>query len=238
MALPTSNSLRLTFPLDAARCNTTLALKAANSYSLDSWKAHQTRKTHCDHEQKFLGSQPQLVSSSSQSSVHSSTSNVQDSSKISAGSQPSQYYQELRHVRRELQRSKHYQARHERDVANVINALTSLVSDQQGDLDSLQRQVNEMTEEIEALKKDVERLRRKEIQQRRVPAVPQKKVPTTKPFSHPPKSVSRSGFGKVQGKQNTGGHYKIKPMALKIKSSKRNNNLTDMDIFEKRFRLS
>ncbi|EGZ19239.1 hypothetical protein PHYSODRAFT_488260 [Phytophthora sojae] len=136
-------------------CNTTLALKVVNSYSLASWNTHQKGKKHCGHEQEFLG----------------------------GGSQPQLHHLQLMRVRRELQQSKQYQARHERDVANVINAMTNLISDQQGDLNSLQHRVSDMMHEIEALKKELERIQQKDQQRRR-------------------------------------------------------NSVTDMDIFEKRFRLA
>ncbi|KAE8893472.1 hypothetical protein PF005_g14796 [Phytophthora fragariae] len=221
-------------------CNTTLALKVANSFSLTSWSTHQKGKTHRGHEQEFLGgsSQPQLISCSSQSSVRSSTSTFQNVCRTPTGSQSPQYNQQLIRVGRELHQSKQYQARHERDVANVINAMTSLISDQQGDLDSLHRQVNDMTHEIEALKKDVERLRRQEGQQRRVQS-PQKKVVTTTSYTCTAKPESRMIFAGAQGSRNTAGHYRIKPKTQNKNSScNKRNSVTDMDIFEKRFRLA
>ncbi|KAL4102403.1 hypothetical protein PRIC1_006148 [Phytophthora ramorum] len=60
------------------RCNSTLKMSAC--FSLTSWKNHLRGKTHLSHEEEFLpgSSQPQFVSISSQSSVHSSVSGFQD----------------------------------------------------------------------------------------------------------------------------------------------------------------
>ncbi|KAJ8524434.1 hypothetical protein ON010_g16684 [Phytophthora cinnamomi] len=208
-------------------------------YSLASWITHQKGKTHRGHEQEFLGGglQPQHISCSSQASARTSPPNSQDLCKSPARSQsPQQHLRTLMRVRHELHQNKQYQARHERDVANVINAMTSLISDQQGDLESLQNQVNDMAHEIEALKKDVGRLRRQGNQQRREQA-PQRKVVATAPYSCTPKS---SGHGEAQGHRSTEGYFKIKPKKTQNKNSNCNkrNSVTDMDIFEKRFRLA
>ncbi|EEY65015.1 uncharacterized protein PITG_16470 [Phytophthora infestans T30-4] len=103
------------------------------AFSLKSWEMHQTRKTHLLRGQRLLGecSQPQFEIES------------------------------LMLVRRDLHLNKQHQARYERDVTNVINAMTSLVSDQHKDLDTLQLQVHDMTREVAGLKKQVEGLRHK-----------------------------------------------------------------------------
>ncbi|KAH7460801.1 hypothetical protein KRP22_007639 [Phytophthora ramorum] len=208
------------------RCNSTLKMSAC--FSLTSWKNHLRGKTHLSHEEEFLpgSSQPQFVSISSQSSVHSSVSGFQDVPGTVVTSQLSQDH-ELMFVRRDLHHNKQHQARYQRDVSNVISAMTSLITDQQSDLDALQHTVADMTSKILALQKDVERLRHKEEQKKPV-QVPPKKVAATVSYSNQRK---RKISVEVQGGRSNRGSYNNSQKKGKEKT------LTDMDIFEKRFQL-
>eukprot|EP00644_Phytophthora_capsici_P014683 jgi/Phyca11/128799/e_gw1.78.93.1 len=100
-------------------------------FSLASWRTHEKGQLHCTHKQEF----------------------------DSSASQPHFNFESLKVVRRDLYQNKQQQARYERDVTKVINAMTSLVSDQQNDLDALQLQMRAMTREMEGLKRQVTFLR-------------------------------------------------------------------------------
>ncbi|KAG2775335.1 hypothetical protein PC129_g10022 [Phytophthora cactorum] len=216
-------------------CNSTLKTPA---FSLTIWKTHQGRRKHLIHGQKFLDdtSQPPFVTCSSQSSAHSSTSSMPGTPRSLLGIQSSQEHESLMLVRRDFHLNKQHQARYERDVTNVINAMTSLVSDQQGDLDTLQLQVDGMTREIEGLKKQVEVLRRNE-RQRQVRA-PQKEVVRSTscasqriPASHALNVRSYSGYSPEA-------RLKIPQKVAATKKRKIRLSMTEMDLFEKRFRLT
>ncbi|CAH0488332.1 unnamed protein product [Peronospora farinosa] len=217
--------------LRRGRCNTTLK---TTLFSLVSWKTHKKRKTHSIHQQKAVdgGSQPQIISSSSQSSV---LSLVQDTPKIVLGSQVSQDHESLMFVRRDLHKSKQHQAQHERDVNNVINAMTSLITDQQSDLSSLQDKVHDMEDKIQELKKDLEIFRCKKNQQTNMRA-PQKKRTATTSFTTHYIPESRDFGRQTQGHDNNT-WYKISG-----KSSSNNKTMkrstSDMNSFEKRFQLT
>ncbi|POM73967.1 Hypothetical protein PHPALM_9131 [Phytophthora palmivora] len=101
------------------------------SFSLITWRSHQRRQTHRAREKEFLENNLQLPID----------------------------HESLILVRRDLQKNKQHQACYERDVNNVINAMTTLVTDQQSDLDSLQHQVQDLTRQIQGLKKEIEILR-------------------------------------------------------------------------------
>ncbi|CAI5728065.1 unnamed protein product [Peronospora destructor] len=213
-------------------CNTTLK---TTLFSLVSWKTHKKRKTHLIHEQKAVdgGLQPQIISCSSQSSARSS---VQDTPKMELGSQVSQDHESLVFVRRDLYKNKQDQARHERDVNNVINAMTSLITDQQSDLNSLQDKVHDMEDKIQELKKDLEIFRRKKNQQTNMRA-PQKKKTATTSFTAQYIPESRDFGRQTQGGHNNTAWYKIYgKSSSNDKTMKRSTS--DMDSFEKRFRLT
>lgn len=218
----------------AARCNSTLK---TDFFSLASWKSHKKRKTHLIRVQEIMdgGSQPQFISCSSQSSAHSSTSSFQ---KPLLGSQSSQDHDSLMFVRRDLHKNKQHQARHERDVNNVINAMTSLITDQQSDLNTLQHKVHDMKCEIQGLKKDLGRLSRKENQQKNVRA-PQKEVVATTSYTTQRTPANRGFTVQTQGGHDNGAHFRISQKACSSNNkAKKRNSMSDMDIFEKRFRLT
>ncbi|KAF1793374.1 hypothetical protein GQ600_7942 [Phytophthora cactorum] len=144
------------------------------------------------------------------------------------GIQSSQEHESLMLVRRDFHLNKQHQARYERDVTNVINAMTSLVSDQQGDLDTLQLQVDGMTREIEGLKKQVEVLRRNE-RQRQVRA-PQKEVVRSTSCASQRIPASHA--------LNPEARLKIPQKVAATKKRKIRLSMTEMDLFEKRFRLT
>ncbi|ETL79827.1 hypothetical protein L917_19617 [Phytophthora nicotianae] len=216
-------------------CNMTLKTPA---FSLVMWKTHQQRRKHLLHEQKILNdsSQPPFVTCSSQASVHSSTSSMPGTPTSLLGLQSSQEHESLMLVRRDLHLNKQHQARYQRDVTNVINAMTSLVSDQQGDLDTMQRQVNDMTNEVEDLKKQVEILRRKE-RQKQVGA-PQYEV--IRPDSRTPRRIpaSHALSVKTNGDYSKERQLKNPQKVAKTKKPKIRHSMTEMDLFEKRFQLA
>ncbi|KAI9991683.1 hypothetical protein PInf_017032 [Phytophthora infestans] len=206
-------------------CNSTLQTTA---FSLKSWEMHQTRKTHLLRGQRLLGecSQPQFVTCS-QSSIHTSTSSQPGTPMSLLELQPSQEIESLMLVRRDLHLNKQHQARYERDVTNVINAMTSLVSDQHKDLDTLQLQVHDMTREVAGLKKQVEGLRHKKQVR-----TPQKEIARPISRRNPDSHVSS-----VRSYTNEG-RFRVPKKATITKKPKPRRTMTEMDIFEKRFRLT
>jgi hypothetical protein len=231
-----------------SRCNSTLKTCA---FSLAGWRMHQTEKLHQLRGTELVASasQPQVISCSSQSSARSFSSqtsvrslpaNIQDSRVSVLGGQSPQNDASLVLVRRDLHLNKQHQARYERDVANVVNSMTSLIADQQSDIDQLQHKVHDMTREIQGLKKNVELLRRKERQQRDVQPPPRRKA-TTNSYPCQRKPASRRVPVKAQGGQNKGMRFRINTIPHTTTSSKnsyKNTGMTDMDIFEKRFQLT
>ncbi|KUF98574.1 SPX domain-containing protein 1 [Phytophthora nicotianae] len=145
-------------------------------------------------------------------------------------------HESLMLVRRDLHLNKQHQARYQRDVTNVINAMTSLVSDQQGDLDTMQRQVSDMTNEVEDLKKQVEILRRKERQKQvRAPQYevirPDSRTPRRIPASHALSVKTNGDYSKERQLKNP-------QKVAKTKKPKIRHSMTEMDLFEKRFQLA
>ncbi|POM78729.1 Hypothetical protein PHPALM_3710 [Phytophthora palmivora] len=212
-------------------CNSTLK---TTSFSLITWRSHQRRQTHRAREKEFLENNLQLpiVSCSSQSSVHSSAPTLKDTQATLPGIQSSQDHESLVLVRRDLQNNKKHQARYERDVNNVINAMTTLVTDQQSDLDSLQHQVQDLTRQIQGLKKEIEILRRKERQQKS-----RKEVVTTSFSSHRIPGSHVIGL-KTKSDLCNGERFKIPRKTRSNNTAIKRNSMTDMDLFEKRFRLT
>ncbi|GMF24926.1 unnamed protein product [Phytophthora lilii] len=157
----------------------------------------------------------------------------QDGQRTRAGSQVLQDYESVVLVRRDLHQSKQHQARHERDVTNVINAMTNLIADQQDELDSLQHQIQDMTREIGTLKNDVKQLKIKQAQLKSSSAS-QKKVATAVLKSSHRKPVTFEFGADAQHYP----HHKDRVKTFSISSKKKRNTVTDMDIFEKRFRLT
>ncbi|KAK1944449.1 hypothetical protein P3T76_004361 [Phytophthora citrophthora] len=209
-------------------CNSTLK---TTSFSLVSWRTHEKGQLHNTHKQEFLSSasQPHLVSCT-QSSAQESPSSLPDTPRALVQVQSSQNYESLVVVRRDLHLNKQQQARHERDVTKVINAMTSLVSDQQNDLDALQFQMRNMKREMESLKRQVTFLRRKENQQKNSRA-PQHEDAAT---SYSVKRIRPRE--KTQGDCNNGRRF-VPQKTANIKTTKM-ECFTEMDIFEKRFRLT
>ncbi|KAG7389868.1 hypothetical protein PHYPSEUDO_009382 [Phytophthora pseudosyringae] len=217
-------------------CNSTLK---TTSFSLATWRAHQKVKAHRiqAHELLGSGSHPQFVSCSSQSSVYSSTSSLPDTQKTFLGIQSSQDHESLVRVCRDLHQNRQHQARYERDVTSVINAMTSLVTDQQSDLNTLQLEVNDMTREIEGLKEQVGVLRRNGNQQKNVRA-PQKVVVAASQNTSQRIPASRMLTVKAQSTRNNEERFKIPHKAASTKKTNKRNSMTEMDVFEKRFRLT
>lgn len=207
-------------------CNTTLK---TTPFSLTSWKIHERRKTHVANGQIAADgcSQPHIVTSSSQSSAHGSPTSFLGTPKTPLSIQSSSDYNTLMLVKRDLHQNKQQQARYERDVTNVINAMTSLVSDQQSDMDSLRCLVQNMRREIEGLKSQVAFLRQKRKQN----AQPPRKSASRTEFYDFQQSLRNNEFSvRCQDLQRC--NKVSKTMRVKTKAS-----MTDMDLFEKRFRL-
>ena len=184
-----------------------------------------------------LSVQPQIISCSSQSSASSSM----DPPKLLSGSQlPLLDQDSLLFVRRHLYKNKQYQSRHERDVKNVINAMTSLVTDQQSDLTTLQDKMLDMTQQIQLLKKELETLRRKRSQQQsNVRARPPERVASTSYTAHHRTQFASLGRPENTHKQGSRTKQTRPSSSSSSKRSKRMamGSMSDMDEFEKRFQL-
>ncbi|KAG1697362.1 hypothetical protein DVH05_016644 [Phytophthora capsici] len=210
-------------------CNSTLK---TTPFSLASWRTHEKGQLHCTHKQEFVSSasQPHFVSCT-QSSAQESQSSLSDTQRALVRAQSSQNFESLKVVRRDLYQNKQQQARYERDVTKVINAMTSLVSDQQNDLDALQLQMRAMTREMEGLKRQVTFLRRKENQQENTRAPQHEDVAT------PYNAKRYRAKQKTQRDCNIERLFQIPHKAVSVKKTKI-DCFTEMDIFEKRFRLT
>ncbi|KAI9906378.1 hypothetical protein PsorP6_002794 [Peronosclerospora sorghi] len=218
------------------KCNVTLK---TTHYSLYSWKNHEMSKTHMDHNQKNEGgksqphvtsgeSQPQVTSCSSQSISHSSPLSIQNSAKISVEGLQSQEYDSLVFIRRDLYRNKQHQARHERDVSNVINAMTSLITDQQSDIKTLLDKVYEMKNEIQGLKHDLTVIRQREKQRMQAP---HKETATTISYT-----AHRASPSHVLSRNATRFRiFQMTPTYNRVRKTR--SRMSDMDIFERRFNL-
>ncbi|CAH0478016.1 unnamed protein product [Peronospora belbahrii] len=217
-------------------CNTTLK---TTSFSLVSWKCHTKTKTHLVREQKTGdgSSQPQVISCSSQSSVHSLTTSLQESGKVSLGGQSIEDHESLMLVRRDLYKNKQDQARHEKDVNNVINAMTNLITEQQSDLNSLQDKVYDMKHEIQELKKELHIFHCKKTEQKNMRA-PQKKIAALTSFTTRHIPESRGFPKKTEGGHNNGAWFRSSGKNSSSNNNKMKRNTSDMDNFEKRFRLT
>ncbi|CAI5735778.1 unnamed protein product [Hyaloperonospora brassicae] len=224
-------------------CNTTLK---TTSFSLGSWTTHKKTKTHVICGQKTVGRdllQPQVISCSSQSSAHSSMSSTMDTRKLVSGSHLLLDQDSLLLVRRHLYKNKQHQWRLERDVNHVINAMTSLVTDQQSDLTTLRDKMNDMAQEIQRLRNDLETLRRKRRQQPAPPLQHNVRARPTEiaaPTSYvTPRRLSAS-YGRVSHAIK---HEPRTRQTVPTSNSKRSKrmammgSLSDMDDFEKRFQL-
>uniref|UniRef100_A0AAV1TVV4 BED-type domain-containing protein n=1 Tax=Peronospora matthiolae TaxID=2874970 RepID=A0AAV1TVV4_9STRA len=217
-------------------CNTTLP---TTSHSLSRWKTHKKTKTHVKCKQKSVEGelfvQPQIISCSSQSSVSSSV----DPPQLLSGSQlPLLDQDSLLFVRRHLYKNKQHQSRHERDVSNVINAMTSLVTDQQSDLTTLQDKMLDMTQQIQQLKKELEMLRRKRSQQQNNVQARPPEIDASTPYA----AFHRTQFASLGRPENTHKQGSRTKQTRPSSSSKRSKRMTmgsmsDMDEFEKRFQL-
>ncbi|KAL3660658.1 hypothetical protein V7S43_014412 [Phytophthora oleae] len=211
-------------------CNSTLK---TTPFSLASWRTHEKVQTHRLHEQELLsgGSQPHFVSCT-QSTAQGSPSSLPDTQMNLKGVQSSQDYEAFMAVRRDLHQSKQHQARYARDVTNVINAMTSLVSDQQNDLDALQHQMHNMTREMEGLKRQVEIFRRTENQQKSTRASQNEVVAATSNNVKrvPARETPRSVFIEKR--------FQIPTKTASVKTINKMDSFSEMNIFEKRFRLT
>ncbi|TDH71076.1 hypothetical protein CCR75_004679 [Bremia lactucae] len=198
------------------------------SFSLASWKSHQKTEMHNKQMQIYSDncSQPPKVTSSSESSVYCTSQSLATTQETSLELQVSQDHQSLILIKRDVHQNKQQLTRYERDVTNVINAMTNLVSDQQKDMDALQLLVHDMRTQIEGLKKKVDFFRAKNRSKnaqeiRRPTSILSQSFPANYVLSMSPQNYER----RYQNSQ-------------RVMKDKTRSSMSEMDMFEKRFRLA
>ncbi|CEG46968.1 uncharacterized protein PHALS_03636 [Plasmopara halstedii] len=203
-------------------CNSTLK---TTPFSLTSWKLHERRKSHIVNGQKSADSwsRPQSTMNSSQASTQGSTLSLSETPKTSLEFHSSQDMNSLTLFRRDFYQNKQKQDRYARDVTNVINAMTSLVSEQHSDIETLNDLVLDMRREIEGLKSQVENLRLKRKQDM---AASRKRI----------NKASFHDFNQIASRHVPSVRAQNHKIAYAMNAAPK-TNMTDMDIFEKRFRL-
>ncbi|KAG7402237.1 hypothetical protein PHYBOEH_003496 [Phytophthora boehmeriae] len=213
-------------------------LKVLPPFSITGWEAHKKTKTHLMHKEKFENGPSQAHNVSfSQSSNCSTPPAFQKEKTVCSPIARAEELDMLAEIRHDLEIQKHQQRQYEREVKDVIDAMTSLIGDQQNDLGNLRLQIHSMASAMESFRREIADLRQKDRRQKVVQPSQQKPY-TAHSFTSKQKTTSRKFSTKIQGDRDRGRRSLSNKKESKYSDvGVTDNSFIDMDIFEKRFHL-